>query len=207
MMDRVLDVARSHNAGERATLALIVACIQESLFSRISPGDLDSEGILQYRRKYYGDRIRDVEWCVRASSRRALREPAERSCLARKHPEWSPARDRATAPQQNANVNDPAVQPYIGELTRSGRRRRERTLRAYGGVGTGGTTVTTTKRYEFARGRNESTWDASGRLVEDVGLASIHARSRQRTPTGLVSRSGCSPARRADADRAGRGVD
>lgn len=48
-METVLAVADRLEAGERATLALIVACIQESAFRNLSGGDRDSQGILQVR--------------------------------------------------------------------------------------------------------------------------------------------------------------
>lgn len=49
-METVLTVAAALSAGERPTLALLVACITESLFRNLPSGDRDSEGILQVRR-------------------------------------------------------------------------------------------------------------------------------------------------------------
>jgi hypothetical protein len=48
-METVLAAADRLRAGERATLALLVACIQESTFRNLAGGDRDSQGILQVR--------------------------------------------------------------------------------------------------------------------------------------------------------------
>src|SRR4029078_8775806 len=47
--ERVLDVADSLDADDRATLALLQACIVESTIRTLNYGDRDSRGILQVR--------------------------------------------------------------------------------------------------------------------------------------------------------------
>lgn len=63
-MEVVLGVATARGAGQKATLALVLACIVESKFMNLKGGDADSEGILQVRVSLHG---RDVARSVARS--------------------------------------------------------------------------------------------------------------------------------------------
>jgi hypothetical protein len=63
-MEVVMGVATALGAGQKATLALVEACIVESRFVNLKSGDRDSEGILQVRVSLHG---RDVARSVSRS--------------------------------------------------------------------------------------------------------------------------------------------
>jgi len=53
-MEVVMGVATAAGAGQKATLALVIACIVESTFMNLRSGPLDAEGILQVRVGIHG---------------------------------------------------------------------------------------------------------------------------------------------------------
>jgi hypothetical protein len=56
-MEVVMGVATARGAGQKATLALVEACIVESWFRNLTGGDRDSEGILQVRVGLHGGSV------------------------------------------------------------------------------------------------------------------------------------------------------
>lgn len=157
MLDRALDVAASLNPPPKATVALVMAVIQESRAQNLPDGDLDSEGVLQYRVGQVGRKnARDPEWCFHHFMTKGATGRGGAIAVARAHPDWSPSKiiDYVHNPGGGSDYS-----PWHDEAVKI--------VRAYGGrIGRGSFTVT--KRYEFARGKDETSWDAIGRLAEEV---------------------------------------
>lgn len=164
-IERVLDVAESHDAGPKATLALAEACIVESLFRNQPGGEGSSRGILQLiTRTAAGLHVDplDIEACVRLFLTHGFTGAGGAIALARRHPTW------------NAGQVAQAVQGS-GYPTRyeEYRDEAERIVAAYGGSTGTSRTITVVKPYEFRRGepggKRENTWDCLGRLADEAG--------------------------------------
>jgi len=162
-LQRVLDVANSQMAPEKATLALIEACIVESSCRNLNYGDRDSRGILQVRQSTaQGMRIanRDVEACSNAFLTRGFYGKGGAISLARKHPDWS-AGEIAQACQGSA---------FPGRYDKV-KAEATKILAAYGG-GTGFTQEVVDSAYQFRRGgasgQREDSWSCLQRLASEV---------------------------------------
>jgi cell wall-associated NlpC family hydrolase len=97
-MERVLDVAKSHDADELATMALVEACIVEPGktatrgFTNPPDGDGTSSGILQLLAETaagLGIDPRDVEACAAAFLTKGFFGNGGAIALAKKHPDWT----------------------------------------------------------------------------------------------------------------------
>lgn len=158
-IQRALDVADSVNAPDLAVLALIVACIQESEFKNLTGGDGTSVGILQLINSHGSVASRrDVERVVKLFLEEGFTGKGGAIDLARKNPGMTPA-EIATAVQGNAGgAGDYA--PWTSEA--------KKIASAYSGGGIGGGSETYVKSYQYARGKTENSWDAIGRLADEV---------------------------------------
>lgn len=164
--ERVLDVAASLDAGERATLALMEAVIVESLVTNLPGGDLDSRGVLQIRdQTAQSMRIdnRDVEQCVNAFLTRGFWSKGGAIALAAKNPSWTAG--------QVAQATQGSRYP-----SRYDDRRNEARIwiEAYSGdLGSGSFTSTKRLPFQFQRGGTdgvvETSWECLQRLAEEVG--------------------------------------
>ncbi len=166
-MEVVMGVAVQEQAGAKATLALVEACIVESTFRNLTSGHADSEGILQLRVGLHG---RDVARSVTRSARKFLtvgftgRGGAIK--LATDNPEWTAGMVAATVQGPRADLR--------GLYDES---RAEATLivAAYGGVEPGGGQDATAAASAalVQRGTpenpNESSWDAMQRIGRAKG--------------------------------------
>jgi hypothetical protein len=166
-LERVLDVASSQMAPDKATLALVEACIVESSCRNLDHGDRDSLGILQVRQSTaQGMRIasRDVEACANAFLTRGFYGKGGAISLARKHPDWT-AGEIAQACQGSAFPG--RYDQVKGEA--------QKILAAYGGGlgGSGGfTEQVVDSNYTFRRGstngKPEDSWTCIQRLASEV---------------------------------------
>lgn len=174
-LEIALDVAEELGAGERPTLAALVACIQESLCRNLAGGDRDSRGILQVRDSTARPlRInnRDVAQCVRTFLTRGFYGKGGAISLAKKNPSWSVGQ---IAQNTQGSAFRHAYQPHLKEA--------KAILTAYGGASGRTKTHLETKKYEFTQGppkgpRGENTWAMSGRLAEEVGWRRFIVRDR-----------------------------
>lgn len=170
-LERVLDVADSVNASTRATLALIMACIQESVCRNLAGGDRDSRGILQVRdstaRSLRIDN-RDVEQCAHTFLKRGFFGNGGAIAVAKAHKDYNPG-------QVAQAVQGSAHPTYYAQWQKEA----EAILEAYGidtsksRVGRKSTSGEKAK-YEFSRGKpggpkGEDAWDCTGRLADEVG--------------------------------------
>ena len=166
--ERVLDVANSLGAGDRATLALMEAVIVESGVQNLSGGDADSSGILQVRASTASAMSispRDVEQCCNAFLMRGFTGRGGAITLAAKHPAW-------TAGQVAQAVQGSAFPSRYDQR----RAEAQAFVDAYTGSDTGGAlTITQTKKlpFQFQRGGTdgeiENSWEALQRLASEVG--------------------------------------
>jgi hypothetical protein len=166
--ERVLDVATSLSAPDRATLALMEAVIVESSIQNLPGGDADSRGILQVRDSTAGPMgisNRDIEACCNAFLSRGFTGRGGAIVLAAKNPSWT-AGQIAQAVQGSAFPAryDQAQHDAIAFVT------------AYSGIAPGTTALTSTSTprppYQFQRGGSagtiENSWDCLRRLAREV---------------------------------------
>ena len=170
---RVLDVANSLGAGERPTLALLQACIQESGLQNLSYGDSTSTGVLQLLSSTgqgMGIDPRDVEACTNAFLTRGFYTDPQLGgggaiVIAAKHPEASTGR---VAQACQGSAYPAAYDQWQTEA--------QQWLAAYGGPVGGSaalsTSVTKTLPYQFQRGGTDGTkedsWTCLQRLASEV---------------------------------------
>jgi len=168
--ERVLDVADSLDADDRATLALLQACIVESTIRNLNYGDRDSRGILQVRDgTAAGMSInnRDVSECANAFLTRGFYHDPELGgggaiALARRHPDVSTGRI-AQATQGSARPAE--YDKWYAEA--------KQWLKAYTGSDVSDTRELTRKLpYQFRRGGTdgsvEDSWTCLQRLAQEV---------------------------------------
>jgi hypothetical protein len=178
--ERALDVADALDSPERATLALIEACLVEGPdFQNPVGGEGSSSGMLQLTAGHLGGSTstsggrRDIELICRLFLTQGFAGRGGAIALARENPDWNPGRI-AQAVQGSAF---PSRYAEVGEQARE-------IYDAYGGTsGTRERTITETKRYEFSRGRpggpkGENTWECALRLAEEVGWRRFIVRKR-----------------------------
>lgn len=163
---RVLDVASSLNAGDRATMALMQAVIVESQIQNLSYGDLDSLGILQVRSSTAaGMHIdnRDVEQCCNAFLTRGFWGKGGAIAIAAKNPSMTTG---MVAQNTQGSGVPTAYDQWRAEATKW--------VAAYGGAtGSGlGSATTKTLPYQFQRGGTDGTiedsWTCLQRLAQEV---------------------------------------
>lgn len=155
--ERALDVAESLNAPKRARIALIAAMIVEALLRNPTGGDADSVGPLQVRAMHGPvSKRRDIEWCAHRFLTTGFFGNGGAIELARRNSNWSPG--------QIAQAVQGSMYPSRYDEYRQ---EAERFVNAYQGGGLGGVGGDT-RPYEFARGKNENSWDAVGRLAQEV---------------------------------------
>jgi hypothetical protein len=120
-----LAVADEEGAGERATLAWIVAVIQESVVQNLAGGDADSQGILQLRTGIWGVELaRSVEGSTRAFFTRGFWGKGGAIDIARDNPALTPGE----IAQRVQGSNHPTLyDPWLNEA--------EAILAEYGGAG------------------------------------------------------------------------
>lgn len=168
LAERVLDVADSVDAGPKATLALIEACIVESLITNPSGASADgygSRGVLQVRDStgsFMGITNTDPAQCANAFLRRGFTGKGSAIDLARQHPGWS-AGQIAQACQGSAYPT--RYDQYQAEA--------QAFLDAYNGAGvTDSRTVSRNLPYQFRRGstdgKPEDSWTCLQRLAQEV---------------------------------------
>src|SRR5215471_107873 len=168
--EAVLQVAAQLNAGPRATLALLQACIQESTMRNLNYGDADSLGILQVRSSTAaGMNIdnRDVAQCANAFLTRGFWGRGGAITIAAKNPSMSTGQ---VAQNTQGSAYPTAYDQWKTEA--------QQWLNAFGGVGSSSTisTTQTVKQlpFQFMRGApdgpdGEDSWACLQRLASDVG--------------------------------------
>jgi hypothetical protein len=165
---RVLDVANSLNAGERATMALMQAVIVESTVQNLNYGDRDSLGILQVRSSTaagMGIDNRDVEACCNAFLTRGFWGKGGAIDIAAKNPSM-------TTGMVAQNTQGSGVPTAYDQW----RAEAAKWVAAYGGAGATGTGSTsslgTAAPYQFQRGGTagtvEDSWTCLQRLASEV---------------------------------------
>lgn len=166
ILERSLDQADTLNAGSKATLALIVAIIQESVARNLKGGDRDSRGVLQVRdstaRSMRIDN-RDVEACVTAFLQDGFFGQGGAIQVAKSHPSYTVG--------QIAQAVQGSAHPSAYDLHRA---EAKKIVAAYGGVSSSTKSIKTTGKYEFSRGKpdgpkGEDSWACLGRLADKVG--------------------------------------
>ena len=163
--ERVLAVANDLDAGSKATLALIEACIVESMMTNIPTGLSSSVGILQLLDIHGPVSVRmNVEHCVKLFLTRGFTGRGGAIALARQNP-------NASAGQIAQMVQGSAFPTAYDEV----RSDAIKWLDGYAGSGSsipeadaaGGRTRY--KSYQFARNKDEDSWTAIQRLANEVG--------------------------------------
>lgn len=170
LLEDALAVCDDEQAGERATLALIVALIQESTVQNLTGGDRDSVGPLQLRASHLGGSTstdggrRDVELVCRLFLTRGFWGKGGAIKIAAENPDMQPGE---IAQQVQGSGFPTAYTQWEAQAAEI--------LDAYGGVGR---VRVLRRRYEFrlegpdkdAETPAENLWDGSGRLLSDVNL-------------------------------------
>jgi hypothetical protein len=89
-MNTVLGVCAQEHAGEKATLAVVEACIVESEFINLPGGDRDSKGILQLRVSLHGEaNAKSIVKSTRLFLTKGFTGAGGAIALAKAHPDWS----------------------------------------------------------------------------------------------------------------------
>lgn len=184
-MEIVLGICAQMQAGPKATLAVVEACIVESLFRNLAGGDLDSVGILQARVSIHGaDLARSVERSVKKFLNAGYAGNGGAITLASKNPGWS-AGEIAQAvqgskyPARYDQARSEALQiiDEYGGSESSG----EMATDTGATPGTNAATLTPTKVL-VQRGTpdepNESSWDALQRISKGKGYRCFALRNR-----------------------------
>jgi cell wall-associated NlpC family hydrolase len=170
-METVLAVADEEKAGERATLALLEACIQESWFRNLPGGHSSSVGILQLLNIHLGGSTstnggrRDVELVARKFLTDGYWIKGGAIKLATRNPDWTPGKIAQNVQGSGADSGD-------GGTYEQWRAEADAILDAWGGVSR---LQVIRERFEFrAGGRRKGEtkardyWTDSGELAEKV---------------------------------------
>lgn len=160
IMERVLDVCEAEGAGDKATLAAVEAVMIESQFRNLAGGDADSRGVLQVRdqtARGMGIDNRKVEAVVKAFLLRGYWGKGGAIEIAKR----SPSRSAGWVAQQTQGSAHPERYDAVASEARA-------IVASYGGSGGRVNGETYSKSYEFARGKDEDSWTAMGRLAEEV---------------------------------------
>ncbi len=170
-MATVLNVCEQEGAGEKATLAAMVAAIGESEFRAIkNRGGSPYSGVFQA----HPDNIpmRDTEQQARSFLRGGKGfQSGGAMAAAREHPDWSVGTIAYKVEGSRANfASDAAAEQHYQQHRDEGKA----IIAAYNGGGSdraGDAEAVTFKQYRFTRGepgKPESSWDAGLRLAEQV---------------------------------------
>lgn len=162
-IETVLSVARSVNAGAKAVLALVEACIVESLFRNPKDGEGSSVGILQLTDIHYGgsvDARRDIERVVEDFLKRGFAGRGGAIQLARENDDWTAGE---VAQGVQASGHPERYDQYKAEA--------KDIIDAYGGDAAFTGSSTDEKAFYFTRGEPgtpEDSWTAIQRLASEV---------------------------------------
>lgn len=162
-MERCLDVATSLKAGPKAVKAMVVAAIGESGFKAIRNGAGS-----KYSGVFQADPANIPMDDTEAQAHYFLKggkgfQSGGAIQAAKDHPEWSAGTIAYKVEGSRANFSsDAEAEHHYGQWSNEA----ERIIRAYQGGSSSFSTYT--KSYEFSRGKNETSWDALGRLAEEV---------------------------------------
>lgn len=154
-MERVLDVGRGERASKKVLIAAAVTIIVESWARNLGGGDRDSVGIFQQRASQGWPASQDVERDARAFYRGASTNRGAIS-ISRSQPRLGAA---ALAQEVQRSGHPERYRQWLSEA--------EKAVNAY--LAGGGTSPTVDQaKYQFERGKKETTWDCIGRLAEEV---------------------------------------
>jgi hypothetical protein len=162
-IEAALEVAASHNAGEKAAIALIEAIIQESECRNPHSGDGTSTGILQLLASTAAglnvDPL-DVRAVCALFLTKGFYGQGGAIALANAHPDWNPGQI-AQAVQGSAFPD--AYEVWVKEATKM--------VDEFTGEDAGAlqNTVTFVKEYQYERKQGEDSWACARRLAEEVG--------------------------------------
>lgn len=165
-IETALSVAVAENAGEKATIALLEAIIQESECRNIAGGDGTSVGILQLIDSWLGGSTsthggrRDVALVCKLFLTQGFYGNGGAIAVAKAHPDWNPGQI-AQAVQGSAFPD--AYEVWVKEATAM--------VNAFTGEGAAGLQEATTfvKEYQYERKAGEDTWTCARRLADEVG--------------------------------------
>jgi len=168
-----LDVAQSVGAGDRATLALLEACMIESNLKNLDYGDRDSLGILQVRTSTaqgMGIDNRDVAACCNAFLTKGFWGKGSAITLAAKNPSqgtgWVAQNTQGSAYPDRYQKAEPEARAFLAAYTGN-----VDVAKAVGGAAAAGA-QTTTEPYQFQRGGTagalEDSWTCLQRLASEV---------------------------------------
>jgi hypothetical protein len=159
LMEQVMDVARSHDATDRAAIALVAACIAESGFNRRAKDDASgAKGILQLLTTATVPDPLDVQAVCTRLLLNGFGNEGGLISLERANADWSIGELAAHAKgRPDARIFDTRVAEA------------RRIADSYGGGLIGSADTKGASAYEFARGKKENSWDAIGRLASEVG--------------------------------------
>lgn len=177
--NQVLDIAMRFNPPHKALVALISACIVESVMGTrgmTSPVDLDSIGLLQGRQKY-NDRndLMDIEYNVRRFMFRPWTGTSDGGAI-----KQALEQTGKSAGQIAQSIQGSAYPERYDQHADEARA----WIDAYGGgagTGRGGAGMGAAgrvQRYAYEVDADENYWDASGRLLEEVGWRRFALRNR-----------------------------
>lgn len=163
--ERALAVADELNAGSKATLALMEACIVESGVRNLPYGDSSSVGVLQLLNIHGSVSTRlNVEWCVKKFLNDGFTGRGGAISLAKSNPSMS-------AGQVAQAVQGSQYPDRYDQVQREA----TRWVNAYGGSGASVAESSAAggnaryKSYQFAREEDEDSWTAIQRLAGEVG--------------------------------------
>lgn len=173
-MEVVLGVAAKEQAGDKATLALVIACIIESLFRNEPGGDRDSKGILQLRVGLHGEAAaRSVSRSATLFLDKGFTGRGGAIALAKANPDW-------TAGQVAQAVQGSAHPDRYDQVRGEGRA----IIAAYGGTGPVGDTSAGKSRAAVLVQRgtpenpNENSWTCLQRMAAARGYRCHALRNR-----------------------------
>lgn len=152
-IERVLNVGLSREVSRKLLICAIMTTTQESNNENLTGGDADSVGMFQQRASMGWPASRDIEKDAAAFYREAEKVDKQNPNL--RKTELCQAVQRSATPEAYAQWEREAtrtVSIYIGK----------------GGFNAISGTLTTYRRYAFKVERDETYWDATGRLASEV---------------------------------------
>lgn len=193
----VLGVCAQMQAGPKATLACVEACIVESTFRNLKGGDRDSVGILQVRVSIHGAELaRSVERSVKKFLNAGFTGQGGAITLASQHPGWS-AGEIAQAVQGSAypgrydQARDEAreiidtyegISAVGGAISEAGAQLATAGTNPATGLPVGTPTIAAPTKTLIQRGTpdepNESSWDALQRISKAKGYRCFALRNK-----------------------------
>lgn len=159
LMEQVLDVADSLNAPRLAVMGMVCANIGEAAYSRTVVNSIGAEGLFQIipaTEASTGLDPLNVAECAHWFLTRGFYRHGGAIKIAKENPTLSPGTIASMVEGSDQGGS------FYDEWQDEARN----IIRAYGGGG--GRYGSRVKRYEFTREKGESSWDAMGRLAEEV---------------------------------------